>query len=184
MFALLLFAACRTAPSLPDEGALPAFSFTDQTNRTVTLETLAGKVWVADFFFTSCPSVCPILTAHMAEVQAHYKDQPDVRFVSFSVDPATDQPPVLAAYGKKHGVDDARWHLLTGPVDEMKKVVVDSFKQVLERQPAADGKPADILHGTRFVIVDRKGHIRAFVHADEPGKTTLYASVDALLAER
>jgi protein SCO1/2 len=118
----------------------------------------------------------------MSEVQDHYSKEADVRLVSFSVDPGTDTPPVLAAYGARFGADPARWFFLTGPMDTVKSVVVDSFKMVLERIESPT-EPATILHGERFVVVDRLGRIRAYPEPKEPGKAELYAAVDALLAE-
>lgn len=180
----LLLLACLGEPAepLPVLGEVPAFSLTDATGAAVTENTFRGKVWVADFMFTSCPDVCPILATHMAEVQAHYADEPRVHLVSFSVDPGTDTPPVLAAYGARFGADPARWSFLTGPVDAVKAVVVDGFKMVMERTETP-GAPAAVLHGERFVVVDREGRIRAYPDPKEPGKLGIYAAVDALLAE-
>jgi protein SCO1/2 len=180
------------AEALPVLGTVPAFTLTDATGATVTTESLRGKVWVADFIFTSCPDVCPLLSTHMAEVQAHYAPAaggPDtgVRLVSFSVDPGTDTPPVLAAYGARFGADPARWSFLTGPIDMIKPVVVDGFKMMLERVEAPAGAvspaPATVLHGERFVVVDKAGRIRAYPDPKEPGKAEIYATVDALLEE-
>lgn len=187
VIALLLLACTLQAPPPPglaDYGALPAFSLTDQTGATVTPATFAGKVWVADFMFTSCPDVCPVLSAHMAEIQKHYAAREDFHLVSFSVDPGTDTPPVLAAYATRHGALPGRWTFLTGPLDDVRTVVVDGFKQGLQIVPATDLAPSTILHGSRFVVVDRVGHLRAFPDPAEPGKTQLYALVDAVLAEQ
>jgi protein SCO1/2 len=182
-----LLACGPTAAPLPVLGDVPAFTLTDATGATVTDQALRGKVWVADFFFTSCPDVCPLLSAHLAEVQAHYAADDRVRLVSFSVDPGTDTPAVLAAYGARFSANPARWYLLTGPIDAMKAVVVDGFKMVLERIPAATDTPAPapatVLHGERFVVVDRDGRLRGYPDPREPGKVELYADVDALLAE-
>ena len=183
---LLALLACTLdappPPGLDDFGPVPAFTLTDQDGATVTPATLSGKVWVADFMFTSCPDICPILSAHMAEIQARYASRDDLHLVSFSVDPATDTPPVLKEYGSRFGAKPGRWTFLTGPLDDVKKTVVDGFKQSMENLPATDLKPATILHGSRFVVVDRRGHMRAFPDPAEPGKTELYAVVDAVLA--
>lgn len=169
---------------LPVLGEVPAFSLTDATGATVTAADLRGKVWVADFIFTSCPDVCPVLSAHMAEVQGHYAGNDRVRLVSFSVDPGTDTPPVLAAYGARFGADPVKWSFLTGPIDTLKPVVVDGFKMMLERVDARvePPAPATVLHGERFVVVDEEGRIRAYPDPKEPGKAGIYAAVDALLA--
>lgn len=178
---------------LPVLGEVPAFALTDVTGATITTESLRGAVWVANFIFTSCPEVCPLLSAHMADVQTRYAaphpSSGGVRFVSFSVDPGTDTPPVLAAYSARFGADPARWSFLTGPIDAVKAVVVDGFKLMLERvearaeTPLAPPAPATVLHGERFVVVDKVGRIRAYPDPKETGKAELYAAVDALLAE-
>ncbi|MDP2305171.1 MAG: SCO family protein [Pseudomonadota bacterium] len=180
-----------TVELLPVLGVVPPFMLTDTTGATITTESLRGAVWVADFIFTSCPDVCPVLSAHMAEVQAHYVGNPRVRLVSFSVDPDTDTPPVLAAYGARFGADPARWSFLTGPADTLEAVVVDGFKMMLERVEARGGAPggsaapapATVLHGERFVVVDTLGRIRAYPDPKEPGKVEIYAAVAALLEE-
>lgn len=197
MFGWLLACAGGTpvepAPAEPAEeplpvlGEVPAFTLTDATGASVTTASLRGAVWVADFIFTSCPDVCPLLSTHMAEVQARYASTPGVRLVSFSVDPGTDTPPVLAAYGARFGADPARWSFLTGPIETLKPVVVDGFKMMLERvEPPASGAtpaPATVLHGERFVVVDKLGRIRAYPDPKEPGKAEIYAAVDTLLTE-
>lgn len=166
----------------PPLGEVPGFALQDQSGATVTAETFRGKVWVADFMFTSCPDVCPVLATHMAEVQARYAGDDRVRLVSFSVDPTTDTPPVLAAYGARFGADARKWLFLTGPIDDVKTVVVSGFKMAMERvsQP---GEPAAVLHGERFVVVDEQGRIRGYPDPKEPGKTALYATIDALLGD-
>lgn len=178
--------ACALSPDTealyPPLGEVPAFTLTDATGATVTRDTLRGKVWVADFMFTSCPDVCPILSTHMAEVQARYKGDDRVRLVSFSVDPGTDTPPVLAAYGARFDADPTRWLFVTGPIGDVKAVVVEGFKMALERV-SAEGEPSRVLHGERFVVVDEDGRIRGYPDPKEPGKTAIYATVDALLAD-
>lgn len=188
--ALLALAGCGLSSGPPPElgindfGEVPAFSLTDQAGATITRESFLGKVWVADFFFTSCPDVCPVLAGHMGEIQAHYADNPDLQLVSFSVDPGTDSPPVLAAYAERMHATAGRWFFLTGTIDDVRRVIVDGFKQSMDTQPATATTPATILHGSRFVVVDRRGHLRAFPDPKEPGLTTLYQQVDYVLSER
>ena len=183
---ILWLLACATGPSVeelyPKLGEVPSFSLTDATGATVTNATLAGKVWVADFMFTSCPDVCPLLATHMSEVQAHYAHDDRVRLVSFSVDPTTDTPPVLATYGQRFGADSKRWLFLTGPNDAVQTVVVEGFKIAMQ-QVSQEGEPRRVLHGERFVVVDPAGAIRGYPDPKEPGKTAIYATVDALLAD-
>jgi len=158
-------------PPLPRLGQLPAFSLTDQNDQPSGLAQLRGKVWVADFIFTRCPSICPLLTAKMARIQRHAPDLgPDFQLVSFSVDPTFDTPAVLTAYMKAHQADPARWRFLTGPSDAIDDVVTHGFKEVLEMSKAKG--PTDflsIVHGGHFVLVDRTGQIRGYYDSNEAG---------------
>lgn len=182
MIVMLALSACGGPPP-PVLGEIPPFTLTDQAGAAFTRDTLAGKVWVADFIFTSCPDICPVLSAYMAEVQAHYGDEPRVGLISFTVDPATDTPEVLATYGRRFDADPSRWRFLTGDATALRAVVVDGFKQAMEPIAATQTAPETILHGSRFVVVDGQGRLRAFPDPREPGKKELYAAVDALLRE-
>lgn len=165
---------------------LPAFSLTDHTGTPYGRASLDGRVTIVNFIFTSCPDVCPVLSTHMSEIQTHYAANDAVRLLSVSVDPANDTPEVLSAYAARFGADAARWRFVTGDANAMQTVVVDGFKQLLERLPPEQGAATSaptILHGERFVLVDRKGRIRAFPDPKEPGKTTMYAWIDRLVAE-
>ena len=175
---IAFLAACAPAVVLDDLGPLPPFSLTAQDGAVVSRDTFAGHVVVADFFFTTCPDVCPLLSAHMAEVATRYATADDVRLVSITVDPATDTPGVLATYGARYGAVPDRWYFLTGPVDTVKAVVVEGFKQAMV--PSAAG---GVLHGERFVLVDKRGHLRGFPDPKEPGKKAIWAGVEALRRE-
>jgi len=168
--ATILAAGCRPDGELPIYGQVPAFQLRDQRDLPIRRERLAGKVWIASFMFTSCPDICPLLTTKMAALRSELVDQRDhVRMVSFSVDPVTDTPQVLRAYAKKHGADHDDWLFVTGPIDDIKAVVVGGFKQAIEPQPAQPDKPRSILHGSHFVLIDGKGRIRGFYPTDEAG---------------
>jgi protein SCO1 len=175
-------------PPPPVLFALPDFKLIDQDGRPFGLAELRGKVWVASFFFTSCPSICPKLIAKLRLVQEATKAHgPAVRIVSLSVDPKTDTPPKLLAYARKHGADPARWSFLTGPLPDIEKAIREGFKQALERQTEPVKGPLgedlyDITHGARFVLVDREGRLRGFYDADGPGRAALVRDVDTLVA--
>ena len=139
---------------LPDLYRVPAFSLTDQDGRTVTDASLRGGVWVAGFIFTRCAGPCPMMTAHMAKMQAQVT-APNVRFVLFTVDPAHDTPAVLKAYADRHGADPARWHLLTGPTDAVYAAAAGMYVTAL---PATADTP--IIHSERFLLVDADGTVR------------------------
>jgi protein SCO1/2 len=173
-------AEVRGVELLGDYGQVPPFSLTDQSGEPFASTALAGRAWVADFFFTRCPDVCPLLTAKMAAVAGHYSAEPRVGFLSFSVDPANDSPVELAAYAARFSVDVARWRLLTGDSAAMRSVVVDGFKLLMERAPATVDKPETVLHGSRFVIIDARGGVRGYPDPDVPGEVERY--VDAVLS--
>jgi protein SCO1 len=167
---LLLSAAGCKREELPKLSTLPAFSLRDQNGAAVTREKLQGTIWVANFMFTSCPDVCPILTAKMAGVRSRLVgDRVPVRIVSFSVDPVTDTPAVLKQYAKERSADFDDWRFLTGPLDQVKHVIVEGFKQGVQPQPSVAGQPQAILHGSHFVLIDRDLYIRGYYSSDEDG---------------
>src|SRR5690242_5381640 len=112
----LALGACHKSEPLPRIAQVPAFALRDQDGRELGPDALRGKVWIANFMFTSCPDVCPLLTSKMAAVrQRLVADRAAVHYVSFSVDPAHDTPEVLKRYAIEHGADRADWSFLTGP---------------------------------------------------------------------
>lgn len=169
---------------------LPEFTLTSQSGASFGRGDLLGKVWVVDFMFTSCPSVCPMLSARMAEVAKRYARDPDVRFLSISVDPVTDTPAVLTAYATRFGADPARWTWLTGEEKNVQQVIIGGFREMVQRLPAAPSTPEatagkappapNILHGERFVVVDRDGVIRGYPDPKVSGDVE--ATVDAVRA--
>ena len=163
----------RSKAELPVLGTLPAFSLTSEQGIPFGSEDLRGKVWVADFIYTRCPTVCPLLTRKMASLQPHAQQLGGaLHLVSFSVDPEYDSPEVLRAYAGKNGADASRWTFLTGGPEAIRATVVEGLKTSLGRE----GPPEDfagIFHGTHFVLIDGEGRIRGY-----------YASGDADALER
>lgn len=177
-------ASCGGRPELPRVAQVPAFELRDQDGATVSRDALRGQVWVANFMFTSCPDVCPILTAKMAGVRSRLVgDRVPVRIVSFSVDPVTDTPAVLKQYAKERSADFPDWRFLTGPLDQVKHVIVEGFKQGLQPQPAQAGQPQAILHGSHFVLIDRELYIRGYYASDEDGLLRLARDARILASE-
>lgn len=135
------------------------FKLIDQRGDTVTNATFDGKIYVADFFFTTCPSICPKMTANLSVVATHYKDDPRILFLSHTVMPRVDSVPVLAAYGQKHGADPDRWKLVTGPKEHIYELARRSYFAVTTE---GDGGEADFIHTENFILVDNKSRIRGF----------------------
>ncbi len=140
--------------SLPVIGGIPNFEFVDSEGRDVGLSTLKGKVWVADFIFTTCTMACPIMTGNMNIIHKKYKKNDDLRLVSISVYPEYDTPEVLKKYASQYEANTDTWHFLTGNESTVKEVIKDGFKI---------GDYEDIIfHSEKFALVDRNGMIRAY----------------------
>ena len=158
MLTLLVVGACSRPAPLPVIGTVADFALTDQSGRPFGSAELAGKVWVANFIFTRCTTVCPIFTEKMAKLEE--QADPGLRFVSFSVDPEYDTPPILLAYARARHARTDRWSFVTGPIDAVKKTVVDSLKVTMDKDPQATDPGMMIMHGTYFVLVDGAMRIR------------------------
>lgn len=172
------------APPLPVVGTLPAFKLTDQEERSFDDAAMKDRVWIANFIFTSCPTVCPLLTAKMARLQEQTKEQGDaLRLVSFSVDPYTDTPAVLKEYGAKFGQDPARWTFLTGPYTDIERAIQDGFKIAIDRQEPDEGGFYDIVHGEHFVLVDATGQLRGYYRSEAPELERLVRDAVRLVKE-
>lgn len=159
--------APRWAPepaSLPVLGRVPPFALTTEAGETADESLFAGKASVVDFIFTSCAGICPAMSGRMAWLQEETLDRPGVRFVSVSVDPATDTPEVLAAYGRRFGAVPGRWTFLTGDRDSIYALSRQGFRLGLE----SEGDDA-ILHSQKFVLVDGAGAIRGYYDSDSTG---------------
>lgn len=174
--ALILFTiitcGCQQAEPLPSFATVPAFSLTAQDRRTVSLNDLAGKVWIANFVFTECAGPCPLLTSHMAKVQTRLtQDSLDVQLISFSVDPDTDTPEVLTTYGEAFHADFKRWTFLTGDKQEIYDLIHGGFKLAVsdgEISPDGTAGPGVITHSTRFALIDDAGGVRGYYYGEEP----------------
>ncbi len=140
---------------------LDTFAFTDQTGTTITHEAVADKFAVVNFIHTSCSISCLQVNQQMAEVQKLTAGQEDVRLLSFTVDPRTDTPPVLAEFGKRFGTDASRWSMLTGDKAELYALIESSF---LKREPLArdNPMPGGFLDADRIAVVDRAGRVRQY----------------------
>ncbi|WP_027065272.1 SCO family protein [Maribacter sp. Hel_I_7] len=135
------------------------FSLTNQNGETITQENYKDKIYVADFFFTTCPTICPIMTKNMAELQKALGNDSEVMLLSHSVTPEIDSVAQLKKYALEKGVDDATWNLVTGD----KKQIYDlARKSYLAVKTNGDGGPFDMIHTENFILVDKKKRIRGF----------------------
>lgn len=144
---------------------LPEYALVDQQERPFTPETLRGKVWIAGFVFTSCPSTCPAVTRAMQDLRARLdRNEMDVEMVSFTVDPEHDTPAVLRAYAEQAGADPGNWRFVTGDLAAIRALVRDGFKLGIgERAPTEDDANLyDIAHSTKLALVDPDGNVRGF----------------------
>lgn len=160
-----------TEPGLPVLGRVPEFSLIDSSGQPLSQAQLAGGVWIADFIFTRCPGVCPVLSAQMAKLQHALPPEgaDAVRLVSFSVDPANDTPDALRAYAERFGAQQGRWLFVTGERDALHALIGQGFHlAVAERAPSenTDGEGL-ITHSDRFVLIDRDLQIRGYYHGTD-----------------
>lgn len=135
------------------------FSFLNQNGEKITQEDYDNKVYVADFFFTTCPTICIAMTDNMVRIQEAIKNDPNVKLLSFSVTPDIDSVPVLKEYALEKGVIDSKWNLLTGDKKEIYTLARKSYLVVKEGKPE---ELYDMVHTENFVLVDRKKRVRGF----------------------
>jgi protein SCO1/2 len=150
---------CARREPLPVYGHVPQFSLISENGRAFDSRTLDGKVWVADFFFTTCPGPCPRMSSQMHWVEKQVASLPGVSLVSFTVDPERDTPLVLAAYAERLRADTGRWHFLTGSQAELNTLDRDAF-----HLGTVDGT---LMHATLFALVDGQRRIRGYYRTEE-----------------
>ena len=173
----LFLAACASKPALPSFGVVPDFTLTDQTGAAFNSSALDKKVWIADFVFTNCPGPCPRMSSQMHQVQTALAGDDTVRFVSFTVDPQRDTPPVLAAYAQRFDATPGKWFFLTGPQADLNRMSRGVFML-----GDVDGS---LQHSTRFALIDGASRIRGYYQTSEPEAIpTLIADARRLLKEQ
>ncbi|RMD72506.1 MAG: SCO family protein [Bacteroidetes bacterium] len=163
------------APELDTFHRIPPFRLIDQDSQVVTEKTFRGKIYVADFFFTSCPGICPRMTDNMGILQAAFLDDDDVLLLSHSVTPTRDSVPVLKAYAESHDVVSGKWHLVTGERAQIYRLGRQAY--FVEEDLGLEKDPDEFLHTENFVLVDRRGYIRGIYNG--LNKT----SIDQLVAD-
>jgi protein SCO1/2 len=154
----------NTSTDLRKIAIVPPFALTERSGKTVTNHDLAGKIWIASFIYTTCPGPCPLITAGMAKIQDKVAHDPQVQLVSFTVDPDTDTPPVLAKYADQYGADPNRWWFLTGPKKPLFDLIQNGFLQVVQDNSGQPAQPGQfkVTHSTYLALVDGDGNVRGF----------------------
>ena len=169
---LAFFRCLHPAPKkpLPVLGQAGAFELTEKSGAKVRLEDLAGKVWIADFVFTRCAGICPLMSGHMKKLQEQLKDAEGMRFVSFSVDPDYDTPEKLSEYAARFKADPSKWLFLTGSKEIIFRLSQQHFHLGVSDVPEADRPAPDqgVTHSSRFVLVDKRGGIRGYYDSAQP----------------
>jgi len=167
MFGLAYWMLSRTqpqnrSPQVPFLGYVGDFTLTNQSGTRVTLDSLAGKVWLADIIFTRCPGPCARMTRQMHEIQAALPVESKARLVSLTTDPEFDTPEILARYAEKNQADPNRWQFLTGDKLQIASLAGDSLKLTALEKPPEERTSADdlFIHSTIFVLVDRQSRLR------------------------
>ncbi len=150
-----------TLPILGNPGhTVGDFSFTNQLGESVTAKNVENKIYVADFFFTTCTSICPIMTSTLEHVASAYPNNENVKFISHTVDPEIDSVSVLLAYAKKHNANNKQWYFVTGDKKQLYQVAREMY--LLPNIEPGDGGQDDFIHSQYLVLVDKKKQIRGF----------------------
>ena len=172
----------RRGEPLPDYGSLPPFELLDSAGRPFGRDSLAGRPWIADFMFTRCVAVCPMMSMRMAELDRELPAE--VALVSITVDPEHDTPEVLARYAERFEASQ-RWSFLTGDPEAIYELSLDGFHLAVDPDPppemASDEMP--ILHSTRFALVDARGRIRGYYDSMDRAEMERLARDAARLAD-
>lgn len=155
----------RAGPAQGERIPSPSFVLIDQEGRPFNSSALKGRVWIADFIFTSCAGTCPGMSAKMTLLQQRLPAE--IPLISISVDPKRDTPLVLAEYARRYGAKLGRWFFLTGPEEEIRRVAQQGF---LLSVAEGGGPEEPIVHSVRFVLVDREGEIRGYYDSNDPAQ--------------
>lgn len=139
---------------------VPEFSFINQDSLIITNKDYLGKVYVVEFFFTSCPSICPVMSKNLVEIQDELKEFKDFGVASFTINPQHDTPIVLKAYAEKYGITNLDWHLLTGDRDKIYELANKGFYIFAQEAPEVAG---GFEHSGMFALIDKNGYIRSRV---------------------
>jgi cytochrome oxidase Cu insertion factor (SCO1/SenC/PrrC family) len=177
------FEVFQTPPpaNLPRHWQVPPFSLVERNGATTTDANLRGKVWVADFFYTTCPGPCPMMTSRLQQLHEKTRGWNDVMLVSISTDPAKDTPEVLQQYASRFGADE-RWLFLTGEKKAIFELANKGFKLSVTEEGGTATEP--VTHSTKLVLVDRNGTVRGFYEGTTDSESArLITDIDRLRKE-
>ena len=172
--AVLIYRLAKPASptfSPPIYGKVPSFSLTNQFNQAVTRESLLGKVWIANFIFTTCPGPCLLMSRQVKKIQNELRSDDNIYLISFTVDPETDTPSVLASYAQKLEADPEHWFFLTGKQNDIFHLATKGFLlAVVEAKEAEVSREnGRYIHSTKFALVDVQGRVRAYYEGTQEG---------------
>ena len=156
------------------------FRFVDQDSAVVTNETFKDKIYVADFFFTSCPTICPIMKTQMLRVYEKYRDNPEVKLLSHSIDPDFDTVAVLHDFAERLGVTSDVWHFITGVKDSIYSIGQESYMVSATSDP---NEPGGYIHSGAFLLIDKQRRIRGIYDGTKPEKVDLLMNDIAILLD-
>jgi protein SCO1/2 len=160
---------------------IPAFSFIDQEGRTVTKANFEGKIYVADFFFATCPTICPKMATHLLQLQKKFEDKTDFKLLSHTVNPEHDTVKVLKDYAEKVHADSNVWHFVTGPKADIYRIAFEGY--FANAQPDSIA-PGGFLHSEMLFLIDRQGHIRGLFDGTSTAELKkMIDAIDALYLE-
>ncbi|MDX1327036.1 MAG: SCO family protein [Arenibacter sp.] len=148
---------------------VPEFAFVNQDSLMITNRDYDGKVYLVEFFFTSCPTICPIMNRNLVELQDEFKDFDNFGVASFTIDPENDTPEVLKTYAERYGVTNMDWHFLTGDMKDIYELANNGFNIFAAHMPDA---PGGFEHAGLFALIDKNGYIRS--RMDKFGNPIIY----------
>ncbi|MEH0155333.1 SCO family protein [Limibacter armeniacum] len=160
---------------------IPDFSFTNQDGKVITNKDYEGKIYVADFFFATCPDICIVMTSELLRVQEKYKDNPDVKILSHTVNPEHDTPKVLKEYAKSYGADTNMWNFVTGPKEAIYEQARCGYFVTAKPE---ENNPDDFIHSDKLILVDKENRIRGFYSGtDRDDVDRLITEINLLMQE-
>ena len=176
-FTIFLFYSEHENGPLPRITKVMPFELTDSLNQKLNTSQLNGQVWVANLFFTSCSGVCPVMSKNLASLYRSYKLNKKVHFVSISVNPDNDTPNILQKYAKRYQADPTQWHFLTGPIETIQDVSINTLKIGNKEEP--------VFHSEYFILVDTHGWIRGYYQGmTDEGTKKIFKDIARILKEK